>query len=105
MKRLALLFGLAILSLSCARHDDIALWNKVIDMNLRIDRLEALCNRINTNIQAFDTIISSLENKDFVESISPVIENGIETGYVITFSKSGSITIYHGKDGKDGEDG
>lgn len=51
MKRLALLLGLAILSLSCARHDDIALWNKVIDMNLRIDRLEALCNRINTNIQ------------------------------------------------------
>ena len=77
----------------------------MMDMEQRIADLEILCNQINTNIQALRDIVSALEAGDFVESISPIVENGKEIGYVITFSKSGNITIYHGKDGKDGEDG
>ena len=74
-------------------------------MEQRIADLEILCNQINTNIQALRDIVSALEAGDFVESISPIVENGKEIGYVITFSKSGNITIYHGKDGQDGQDG
>jgi hypothetical protein len=33
------------------------------------------------------------------------MENGLIVGYSITFSKSGTIVIYHGKDGEDGKDG
>ena len=77
----------------------------MMDMEQRIADLEILCNQINTNIQALRDIVSALEAGDFVESISPIVENGKEIGYVITFSKSGNITIYHGKDGKDGQDG
>ena len=77
----------------------------MMDMEQRIADLEILCYQINTNIQALRDIVSALEAGDFVESISPIVENGKEIGYVITFSKSGNITIYHGKDGKDGQDG
>ena len=36
----------------------------------------------------------------------PPITNGGETiGYTITFSKSNPITVYHGKDGVNGQDG
>jgi hypothetical protein len=105
MKRFFLLFWISVLSFSCIPHDNIAIWNKMMDMEQRIADLEILCNQINTNIQALRDIVSALEAGDFVESISPIVENGKEIGYVITFSKSGNITIYHGKDGKDGEDG
>ena len=74
----------------------------MMDMEQRIADLEILCNQINSNIQALRDIVSALEAGDFVESISPIVENGKEIGYVITFSKSGNITIYHGKDGQDG---
>ena len=33
------------------------------------------------------------------------MEGNKEIGYTITFAKSGSITIYHGKDGENGKDG
>lgn len=33
------------------------------------------------------------------------MKDGKEIGYTITFSKGNPITIYHGKDGQDGEDG
>ena len=37
--------------------------------------------------------------------MTPIVEDGKEIGYTITFSKSGTVTIYHGQDGKDGKDG
>ena len=57
---------------------------------------------MNTNITSLQAAILALENNDFVTNISPIMENGIEIGYVIQFSKSGNITIYHGIDGKEG---
>lgn len=32
-------------------------------------------------------------------------EDGVVIGYVINFSKSGSVTVYHGQDGNDGSEG
>jgi hypothetical protein len=67
--------------------------------------LQTRMNQLNTNVTSLQTIVQALENKDFVTSVLPFHENGIVAGYTITFSKSGSVTIYHGKDGQDGAPG
>lgn len=91
--------------ISCARFDDSELWDKVIDHEDRIADLETLCARMNSNITALQSIVTAIEEYDYVTKITEIIEDGRNVGYVITFSKSGAVTIYHGKDGNDGLDG
>lgn len=86
-------------------YDDSALWESVNDHESRISKLEKLCNEMNANISSLKTIVEALQTNDYVTSVTPVTEGGKEVGYTITFSKSGSITIYHGKDGADGAPG
>ena len=69
------------------------------------EALKAQCERINSNIEALQSIVSALEGNDYVTEVIPVVENGKEVGYIIKFSKSGSMTIYHGQDGADGANG
>lgn len=69
------------------------------------EELEKLCNRMNTNIESLQTIVEAMEQNDYIVSCTPLIEDGKPTGYTITFSQSGSIVIYHGKDGADGSNG
>lgn len=68
-------------------------------------RLNAFCDETNTNIAALQTMIAALQAMDYVTGIVPIIENGKEVGYQITFDKSGKVTIYHGNDGVNGADG
>ena len=84
-------------------RDEIAELHSEIDVLKR--RLDVLCNEINTNIASLQTMVDALRIADYIESIVPVVENDKEIGYVLTFTKSGSITIYYGKDGADGKDG
>ena len=49
--------------------------------------------------------MSIIPNNDYVTSVTPIYEGATEIGYVITFSKGGKATIYHGKDGAKGEQG
>lgn len=69
------------------------------------EQLQALVNQMNSNIEALQTIVTALQSNDYISSISPIVESGKEVGYIINFTKSGSVTIYHGKDGADGKDG
>ena len=63
------------------------------------EELQTLVNQMNTNVSALQAIVEALENNDYVTGITPVMENGKESGYIIHFSQSLPITIYHGKDG------
>ena len=69
------------------------------------EQLQKLCNQMNTNISSLQVIVAALQNNDYVQSIVPLMDNGKEVGYTITFTKSGAVNIYHGKDGKDGANG
>lgn len=102
MKTLIRLNLLLIVMLSSCSYDDSLLWEEIRDHEARIVELETLCNQMNTNISSLQTIVEVLQNNDYVTSVSPVMEDGMEIGYIITFSKSGAVTIYHGIDGKDG---
>ncbi|MBR5849840.1 MAG: leucine-rich repeat protein [Alistipes sp.] len=69
------------------------------------EQLRTLCNQMNTNITSLQSIVNALQNNDYISSCTPLMEDGVQIGYTITFAKSGSIVIYHGKDGEDGING
>ena len=66
------------------------------------EQLQILCNQMNSNIGALQTIVAALQNNDYVTKVEPVVENGTTIGYTIYFTKSNPVTIYHGQNGKDG---
>lgn len=104
--RRTLLFALSLLAVvACSKFDDSEIWSELKEHEDRIVKLETLCNQMNTNITSLQTIIIALQNNDYVTNIAPIKEGSKEIGYTITFAKSGSITIYHGKDGENGKDG
>ena len=90
------------LCFSC-KYDDSELWNEVNDLVNRVTRLEKQCNEINTNIGSLQTVIKALEKNDYITNVAPIYENSVVVGYTITFAKNGSITLYNGHDGTDGD--
>ena len=106
MKKLLAFAALfAVVALTSCKYDDDDIWNSVHGLENRVAKLEELCKQMNTNISSLQTIVTALQNNDYVTGATPLMKDGKEIGYTITFSKSNPITIYHGKDGQDGEDG
>lgn len=97
-----LLFA-ALAMFSCGDdYDDTELRNDMNDLKSRVEKLETWCGTVNSQISALQGLVSALEANDYVTGVTPVMEGAVEVGYTINFSKSGSITIKHGKDGADG---
>ena len=107
---------LAALAMTACDYDDSALWEQVnqntedINQNTediaaqaeRIAALEAWQAETNTNIQSLQTLLSTT---DYITAVTPVMENGAEVGYTISFLNSDPITIYHGQKGDKGDTG
>lgn len=103
MKKILLLAACMFAIVSC--YDDSKLWESIEDHESRISKLEKLCTEMNSNISALQTIVTALQNNDYVTGVVPVTENGKTIGYTITFANAQPITVYHGKDAQDGVDG
>ena len=101
MRRLLVLSFVLMLS-ACARFDDSAIWEELLNHKERIEKLEAECDRLNSNISALQVILEAIQSKDYVTDIVKVVEDGVEIGYSLTFAKGGKVTIYHGTAGEDG---
>ena len=86
-------------------YDDSALSGRVDDLEGRVEQLEELCNRMNTNIVALRQLVDAFKEADYVTAIIPIVDGGETIGYRISFAKSEPVIVYHGRDGKDGEDG
>ena len=97
-KLLTLAVMVTALVLSSCKYDDDDIWNSVHGLEDRVAKLEELCKQMNTNISSLQTIVTALQNNDYVTGVTPVMQSGKEVGYTITFSKSNPITIFHGKD-------
>ncbi|MBR5564183.1 MAG: hypothetical protein IKW11_08175, partial [Bacteroidales bacterium] len=93
---------LSVLVGSCQKFDPTDIWDNIHSLDERVTSLEEQCRRMNSNIEALQTIVAALQNNDYVTSVTPIYEGVTEIGYVITFSKGGKATIYHGKDGAKG---
>ena len=104
-KLLFLFFAILVFAVSCSKFDDTKIWDKLDDHENRISELETLCKKMNTNITSLQGIVLALQNNDYISSITPISEGTSEIGYIINFTKSGKVTIYHGKDGARGEQG
>ena len=104
-KLLAFAALLAVVAFTSCKYDDDDIWNSVHGLENRVAKLEELCKQMNTNISSLQTIVTALQNNVYVTGTTPLMKDGKEIGYTITFSKGNPITIYHGKDGQDGEDG
>ena len=103
MQKLLPLLMCVLLLLGCSdKYDDSALRNDLNDLENRVAKLEDLCKQMNTNISSLQTIVTALQNNVYVTGTTPLMKDGKEIGYTITFSKGNPITIYHGKDGEDG---
>ena len=95
MKKLFTLFAVIALLAGCSDdYDDSALTGRVDDLENRIKKLEEFCKQMNTNISSLQTIVTALQNNDYITEVIPVMQDGKEIGYTITFSKSNPITIY-----------
>ena len=80
-------------------YDDSFLQQQLKDHESRLKELERLTAQQNTNISSLQTIVTALQDKDYVTSVAPINEGDKVVGYTITFSKSDAVTIYNGKDG------
>lgn len=100
LRKLLILACVPLVLLGCSKLNDLS--TKVDDIDSRLGKLETLCAQMNKDITALQKAVKALEDKDYVTSVEPITEDGKEIGYRINFTKSGSITIYHGKDGADG---
>ena len=69
------------------------------------EQLQALCKEANDGLSALQTIVDAVQQRDYIQSVTPLLEDGVEIGYIISFGAHDPITIYHGTDGKDGTDG
>ena len=67
-----------------------------------IEKIQEQINTLNNDLAALQTLMQAITEHAFIESVTPIKENGMETGYVIRFSNGKDITIHHGKDGIDG---
>ncbi len=98
MKKLNLLTAAltAVLLAGCYGDEIDHLENDVTDITNRIEVLEKWMNETNENIASLQTIVEALQEKDYVTSVTPLADG---SGYVIAFSQSGPVTIYHGEEG------
>lgn len=100
MKQFRIILSLLLLSwLSACTVDIDGLSGRVDDLEARVEALEELCSQMNTNIGALQTIVDALQSNDYISSIAPIEEGEDIIGYVINFTKSGPVTLYHGQDG------
>lgn len=95
-----------LLASGCSdKYDDSALTGRVDDLENRVKTLEELCRQMNTDISSLQTLVTALQNSDYITSVTPVTSGGQTIGYTMTFKHALPITIYHGTNGKDGQDG
>ena len=100
--RKAFLLLLAALTLAACKYDDSELWEQVNQNTARIAALETWQAETNTNIQALQTLLSTT---DYITAVTPVVQDGVEVGYTISFLHTPAITIYHGTKGDKGDTG
>ena len=66
-----------LLAASCSKYDDTPIWDKLSDHENRISALEEMCRKMNTNIEALQTIVEALQKNEYVTSVVPITEGGV----------------------------
>ncbi|MDR1155628.1 MAG: DUF4988 domain-containing protein [Bacteroidales bacterium] len=105
MKNFFSILMLALLTFGgCNKYDHDALESDIRDLKNRVAALEMWTETVNSNITALQNIVAALQNMDYITGVT-TFASPSPGGYVVSFVKSGSITISNGTDGLDGADG
>ena len=80
---------------SCS-YDDSALWDKVNDLDGRVQTLETTVKGMNTSITSLKGIVDALNGGKVITKTESTAD-----GYVLTLSDGSTLTLKNGKDGKD----
>ena len=99
MKRLFLIATAILLLAGCNRYDDSAIKAELENLKGRVAYLEGLCDRMNTNLTTFGTILDDIQKGKMVTGMTPIKQGDAVIGYTLSFSDDSSITLYNGKDG------
>ena len=83
-------------------YDDAWIKETTQELENRVAALEEWQKSVNKDISSLQDLIAALEDKDYVTGITPL---GDGKGYVISFLKSGDITIKNGEKGDKGDTG
>ena len=89
-------------AVSCSEFDDSEIWDKLNDHEYRIAYLEEVCNKMNADIANLQTIVTAIENNDFIVNAFPLSDG---SGYSLTFKSGNSNVDYNGNNGVNGKDG
>ena len=104
-KLLGIIFAFGVLVCSCNEFDDTEIWDNIHELDDRLTKLEQLCKEMNTNINALQALVEAQEKNDYITNVTPVTQGGEVIGYTISFAYGDPITIYHGINGADGQQG
>ena len=88
---------LAALLLSGGCNDQY--FDRIDELQARLDALQTTCDQINDNLKALQQLIEAVQEKDMITGITEIKENGVSTGYKINFVNHAPVTISNGKDG------
>jgi hypothetical protein len=76
MKKL-IYISIALLSLwSCAQFDDSKIWDEFKNYYNRLEKVEAACDLMNSNISALQAIVTALQGNYYVTGVAEIVEDG-----------------------------
>ena len=105
MKRILTFLALCMVMCLHSCYDDAALWQTVNDHSTRLTQLETLCNQMNSDISSLKTLVTTIQNGGYITSVTPLVENRAEVGYMLTLSNGKTVSVYHGSQGEKGDKG
>jgi len=85
--------ALLLTGVAGCEYDDEALWNKVNELEEQVDQNSQ-------TIATLQQLIDALNQGKVIMSVEQTAE-----GYTLHFSDGSAVSIHHGKDGADGQDG
>ncbi len=92
----SIIITLISVSITSCDYDDTGLWNEMEEVKDRLTLLEEAIKNTNSDINALQTIVNSLQNNVYVTSVNKTVD-----GYSITFSNEEVAMISNGKNGLD----
>ncbi len=91
LKKLFCLLFILYSHTSC--YDFDSLENRVDELENKVSNLEEYCNTLNSNIASLKSVVDALDERDYIENVIPMEEDGIVIAYKVQFSKQGEMII------------
>ena len=76
-----------VITLSDGTVLQLPTWSAFVALRTRV-------NQLNTNLAALQTLVSALQQNDYIVSVTPFLENGEQVGWLLNLSKSGPVVLY-----------